>query len=178
VLEFGQRSELVELLVGDTAETDVQESQARELADILEDAAGDLGAAQIQVLESAPVLQVSDAGVTDVFGVVEVEPFDVPEGTQVLQPDIGDPGVGEANLLELRQAAKLFEVRVRDPGERQVDAGDLAGLVSPDTASFALDPGGCVLGGAEDAPGSQQQHEQSWHLSSASGSEGPSRGPR
>ena len=112
----------LEQVVVHAAVADVQELSFVIFDDVLEERAGDLRAADVQMLQVLPVLQVGDAQVGDGFGVVQVEHLHVLERGQVLQPQVGDLRVGQVDALQLRQARQLLQVGIGHPGVAQIDA--------------------------------------------------------
>ena len=115
MLEVIEILQELEEVVVDPAVADVQESEPRHLRDVLEDRAGHLRAAQVQVLEVLPVFQVGDSLVRDGFRVVQVEHLHVLQRGQVLQAQVRDLRVGQVDALAVAAGAPASPGRRPSP---------------------------------------------------------------
>src|SRR5204863_3250655 len=112
MLQVRKGVEHLEQVVVDAAAPHIEEFELRHLRNVLEERAGDLGAADIEVFQVFPVLEMGNAEIGDVFGIVQVEDLHIRQGGEAFEALVGDLGVGKIDRLQVREAGKLFQVGV------------------------------------------------------------------
>ena len=105
------------------------------LRDVLEERAGHLRAAHVEVLQVLPVLQVGDPLVRDGFRVIQVEDLHVLQRGQVLQAQVRDLRIGQVDALAAAAGAPASRGRRPSPRRcsgrrRSISPGGIAGTTA------------------------------------------------